>query len=148
MPTASLNGVLSPLSEGGAAAVVCSAGADLDALTDALPEPEDVGSTPVDSGVSPWGMDMLPVTDGVDPTGGKDSTGRVIVTSPSLILTLMGTGIDTGGTLLGMGTGMETGGTLLGTGRDSTGKLIIGSLVGVAEPMMVSYSVENSIEDV
>jgi hypothetical protein len=47
---ASMNGVLLPLNEGGAAAVVCSAGADPDALADA---PEVVEGTPVDSGVSP-----------------------------------------------------------------------------------------------
>lgn len=45
--------VLSPLSDGGAAAVVCSAGADLDALAEALPELEEVAGGPVDSGVSP-----------------------------------------------------------------------------------------------
>jgi hypothetical protein len=53
MPKANKKDVLSPLSEGGAAAVVCSAGADLDALTEALPEPEVVEGAPVDSGVSP-----------------------------------------------------------------------------------------------
>lgn len=60
---------------------------------------------------------------------------------------LMGTGMETGGTLLvmgigtcgvgmlvSMGTGIDTGGILLTPGRDSTGKLIIGS---VAEPTMV-----------
>jgi hypothetical protein len=70
------------------------------------------------------------VTDASDPTGGNDSTGRVTVTS-----SLMGTGMETGGMLVSMGTGMETGGILLGTGRDSTGKLIAGS---VAEPTRVS----------
>jgi len=43
----------------------------------------------------------VPVADAVvggsEPTGGRDSTGRVNVTSPSL--TLIGTGKDTGGTL-------------------------------------------------
>lgn len=53
MPKANKKGVLSPLSEGGAAAVVCSAGADLDALAEALPEPAVVEGAPVDSGVSP-----------------------------------------------------------------------------------------------
>lgn len=52
-PKASKKGVLSPLRDGGAAAVVCSAGADLDALAEALPEPKVVERTPVDSGVSP-----------------------------------------------------------------------------------------------
>lgn len=53
MPKANKKGVLSPMSEGGAAAVVCSAGADLDALAEVLPGPEVVDGTPVDSGVSP-----------------------------------------------------------------------------------------------
>lgn len=53
-----MNGVRSPLSDGGAAAVVCSAGADLDALTVAVPDAEEVARTPVDSGVSPCGIDM------------------------------------------------------------------------------------------
>lgn len=47
-----MNGVLSPLRDG-AAAVDCSAGADLDALAEALPEPDVVSIAPVDSGVSP-----------------------------------------------------------------------------------------------
>ena len=127
--------MLSPLSDGGAAAVVCSAGADLDALAEAFPETEDVASVLVDIGVSPWGIDMrgsvvceiggsrgcgrmVTVADAVgvisDPTGGRDSTGRVIVTSPSEIL--------------------------LGTGRDSTGKLMTGSSLAVAEPTVISYS--------
>lgn len=52
-PRASKNDVLSPLSDGGAAAVVCSAGADLDGLAVTLPTAEEVVGTPVDSGVSP-----------------------------------------------------------------------------------------------
>lgn len=143
-----MNGVLSPLSEGGAAAVVCSAGAERDALAEPLAE---VGRTPVDSGVSPWGIDMLPETDASDPTGGNDSTGRVMVTSSLMgtgrdtggTLVSIGTGMETGGTLVSMGTGMEAGGTLLGTGRDSTGKLIIGS---VAEPVIVSQTALDMIE--
>jgi hypothetical protein len=123
------------LSDGGAAAVVCSAGADPDALAEAFPKAEDVASVPVDTGVSPWGIDMrgsvvceiggsrgcvkmVPVADAVgvgsDPTGGRDSTGRVTVTSPSEIL--------------------------LGTGRDSTGKIMTGSSLAVAEPTVISYS--------
>lgn len=136
-----MSGVLSPLRDGGAAAVVCSAGADLDALPDALREAEEVVSTPVDSGVSPCGIDKrgsvvceiggsrgcvrMPVIDGVgsDPTGGRDSTGSVRVTSPSLMLTLIGTG---------RGTGVVT----------------TGSLLGVAEPAVVSCLASQSQRDV
>lgn len=53
MPRASKNCVLSPLSDGGAAAVVCSAGADLEGLAVTLPIVEEVAGMPVDSGVSP-----------------------------------------------------------------------------------------------
>ena len=155
-----MNGVLSLLSDGGAAAVVCSAGADLDALAEAVPEPEEVADTPVGWGVSPWGIDMrgsvvceiggsrgcvkmLPVTDAVsvgsDPMGGRVSTGRVIVTSPSL--TLIGTGRDTGGTLVA---GSSPSLVLIGTGRDTGGTLVAGSSLGVAEPTMVSHSALNS----
>lgn len=61
----------------------------------------------------------MPVTDVVspEPIVGRDSTGRVIVASPSLIL--------------------------LGVGRDSTGRLIEGLLLGVAEPTIVSHSASN-----
>lgn len=136
IPSASMKGVLSPLSDGGAAAVVCSAGPDPEALANPLPEVGGLTGTPVDSGVSPCGIDMrgsvvceiggsrgcvrMPVTDGVgsDPMGGRDSTGRLIVTSPLL--------------------------TLLGVGSDSTGRLITGSSLGVAEPTTVSYSISST----
>jgi hypothetical protein len=71
---------------------------------------------------------------------------------------LIGTGMETGGTLLvigigmctvgtlvSMGTGIDTGGILLAPGRDSTGKLIAGS---VAEPTMVSQICFDDVDDV
>jgi hypothetical protein len=81
------------LSDGGAAAVDCSAGADLDALTVVFLEAEEVAGTLVDSGVSPWGIDIRgSVVIGTVGNGdcvrvpadgvGRDSTGSVIVTSP------------------------------------------------------------------
>lgn len=124
--------MLSPLSDG-AAAVVCSAGADRDALAEALAGLEEVTAAPVDSGVSSCGMDMagsvvweregtkVLVTDAKDvgsvPADGRDTTGSDMVTSPSL--------------------------TLLGTGSDSTGKLIAGSSLVVAEPTSINYSTFN-----
>lgn len=69
---------------------------------------------------------------------------------------LMGTGMETGGILLvigigmctvgrlvSMGTGIDTGGMLLAPGRDSTGKLIAGS---VAEPGIISQTWFDGVE--
>jgi len=53
IPSASAKGVLSLLRDGGAAAVVCSAGADLVALAEALPEADKLAKVPVVIGVSP-----------------------------------------------------------------------------------------------
>jgi hypothetical protein len=50
-PSANMKGVPSPLNDEGAAAVDCSAGADL--LAEAPPVREEVAVGPVDSGVSP-----------------------------------------------------------------------------------------------
>ena len=58
------------------------------------------------------------------------------------ILLVIGIGMCTVGTLVSMGTGMDTGGILVAPGKDSTGKLITGS---VAEPGIVSQTCLDSV---
>lgn len=60
------------------------------------------------------------------------------------MLLVIGIGMCTVGSLVSMGTGIDTGGILLTLGKDSTGKLIAGS---VAEPMMVSQTCFDSIDN-
>lgn len=72
------------------------------------------GSVVCEIGGSKGCVRMPEIVDtGSDPTGGRDSTGRVTVKSPSLML--------------------------LGAGSDSTGKLMTGSSVGLVEPAVVSF---------